>query len=476
MHLPADNGDGSTPRAGAASRCWRQWLVAAAALLLVVSLAWWFFTRDTLPREIRIAAGPRGGLYHTVADALKPRIEARTRRRVSVVTTVGTMQNRELVLGNRAELCLMQAGAVSMKGLAPLAPLYPDVCHVIVRKDQGIDSIDDLVGRQVAIGPEGSGTRELSKRILDHYGIDYGTDPDRDPASFAHFDRLLDDESLDAAVTATGLHSPRLNEVLSTGRFELLPIEDAPALVVRHRYLVPYEIPRGVFCHRPAVPAQPIRTIATTAVLVANQQAGASLVHAALEALYDEDLSTAVPTLIPPSEARRWPLLRLHETARPYFEPEAGLDYLNKLLGTIGAGKELAFAFGAALFLLWERRRRAQEQEQEAEFRAAKDRLDYYLNETVRIERCQIGLWDREALRGCLTEVTQVKLAALEELTQESLRSDRMFLIFLTQCASLIHKIQLKIELGGVPGQDQNADRNRRASRKQADRVITDDE
>jgi len=44
-----------------------------------------------------------------------------------------------------------------------------------------------------------------------------------------------------------------------------------------------------------------------------------------------------------------------------------------------------------------------------------------------------------------LDKVTRIKLQALDELTHEALRGDRIFLIFLTQCANLITKIQAKI-------------------------------
>ena len=42
-------------------------------------------------------------------------------------------------------------------------------------------------------------------------------------------------------------------------------------------------------------------------------------------------------------------------------------------------------------------------------------------------------------------QVALLKLEALEKLTHEDLRGNRMFLIFLTQCANLISKIQAKL-------------------------------
>ena len=76
-----------------------------------------------------------------------------------------------------------------------------------------------------------------------------------------------------------------------------------------------------------------------------------------------------------------------------------------------------------------------------------KEHLDTYLEATIRIERAQLETDDVSALKGYLDEVTRIKLEALEELTHEDLRGDRMFSIFLTQCAHLIRKIQGKIDL-----------------------------
>ena len=50
-------------------------------------------------------------------------------------------------------------------------------------------------------------------------------------------------------------------------------------------------------------------------------------------------------------------------------------------------------------------------------------------------------------LRMYLDQVTQIKLHALDELTDEALRGDQMFAIFLAQCSNLSRKIQLKISL-----------------------------
>ncbi len=71
--------------------------------------------------------------------------------------------------------------------------------------------------------------------------------------------------------------------------------------------------------------------------------------------------------------------------------------------------------------------------------------LDRSLNQTVQIERAQIKPSDVKSIKGYMAAVTEIKLKALQELTEKELRGDQAFLIFLDQCPNLIGKIQMKI-------------------------------
>jgi len=195
----------------------------------------------------------------------------------------------------------------------------------------------------------------------------------------------------------------------------------------------------------PPRPLAPTSTLATTAVLVARSDVSDRLVASVLAALYQGDLRRSIPTLLSASEASAWRTLALHPTARRHFDPYGGLDLLANFMESLAAIKELLVAFGAGLYLLWTRRRWRHASEQEGLLSEMKERLDVLLDRTARIEHDQIGENDRDILEGYLDQVTEIKLEALDELTHEDLRGDRMFLIFLIQCGSLIERIQGKL-------------------------------
>ena len=417
------------------------WALLSAVL---ISVTVWYGTLDTLPNTFRIATARDAGVYQNFAGALADLIQQRTGHPVSREATAGSLENRERLLSNDADLALLQHGSVALDGLAIVAPLFPEVVHVVVRTGQGMNSIHDLAGRRTVLGPAGSGMRMSAHEILSHYGVETA-----DAGEDVAFEDLMDDESLDAAIVTTGIQNVNIRALLATGQFELLPILGARALALKLAHFRYFELPRGLYSEGPAVPPEAIPTVATVALLAVRKDASALLVEEALGALYEEDLQSHFPTLIPLRDAREWSPRPLHPSARSHFDPFDRVGWLANVMESLAALKELLFALGAAVFLLSQRWRRLKKREHEQELGALKERLDTFLNRTVRIERAQMQMEDPEQLKECLDEVTRIKLEALSELTDEDLRGDRMFSIFLAQCAGLVTKIQAKIAMSG---------------------------
>jgi hypothetical protein len=128
-----------------------------------------------------------------------------------------------------------------------------------------------------------------------------------------------------------------------------------------------------------------------------------------------------------------------------YFHPADQIGYMANVMESLAALKELAVAFVAGLYLLWDRWRRQHEKEIAARLSEDKEKLDALLAQTVEIERKYSETNTLESLQGMLRRIMQIKIQALEELTHESLRGDRVFLIFMTQCSSLINSLEAKI-------------------------------
>src|SRR6516162_2923562 len=113
-------------------------MAVAAGTIAVACVVTWYWSRQTLPREIRIAAGQHDGLYHVFAQDLAKRLRGRCGRPVRVIETAGTEANVELLRAGGADLALIQTVSPTPEGLAGIAPLFPEPFHFLARKGKGI--------------------------------------------------------------------------------------------------------------------------------------------------------------------------------------------------------------------------------------------------------------------------------------------------------------------------------------------------
>jgi hypothetical protein len=283
--------------------------------------------------------------------------------------------------------------------------------------------------------------RAGAQRFLRHYGVD----PDGLGQNERYFVDLAEDRSLDAAIVIAGFLNRDLQRLLGSGQFELLPITDAEAVAAKDPHLRPFTIARGLYSEDPPVPDQPVLTLATTAMLVVRRDTPDVLVDATLRSIYEEGLGLDFPMLIPRRQIGEWTPIPLHPAAHDYFYPEDRIGWLANVMESLAATKELLFALGAGLYLLWIRWRSLKERERQEQLQAQKDRLDKFLKETLQVELAQMETSDPRRLQELLDQVTHIKRRALQELTEEELRGDRTFSIFLLQCSNLSNNIQLKI-------------------------------
>ncbi|MEN8148480.1 MAG: TAXI family TRAP transporter solute-binding subunit [Planctomycetota bacterium] len=421
----------------------RRWITVAMLVVFVGSLALWLANRERLPSVVRVATGHEHGLYHVLGEGIRPSLERRLDRDVVVVTTHGSRENFEQLQSGAADLAVVQGGSVPLEEVSIVTPLAPELVFVIVRKTAGITSIPGLAGRNVSLGDERSGSRVTARRLLGHYGID----PEGLGMNEREFTDLLTVPELDAAIATAGIQSPELDALMVTGRFDLLPVDSAPAVELMSPFFRRFEIPAGVFAGRPPNPARAIPTVATNSFLICRPDAPDSLVRAALAAVHEENLRLHVPTLILRADAPHVAATRFHPEAWSYFHPTDQIGRMANVMESLAATKELLFALGAAIYLLWLRWRRLKARENEALIREQKEHLDVYLEDALRIEEAQMATDDPGRLREYLDEVTRIKLRILHEFTAEEVRGDQAFTIVVDQCGRLVGKLQQRLLL-----------------------------
>lgn len=262
------------------------------------------------PREFRsLGTGGTGGVYYPLGGALASQLSlADSARQYTAEVTGGSVENVNRVLAGQIDLGFALSvtvfeshgdGAADAPGarLRVVAPLYPNLIHVLVREGAGITALADFRGMRVSVGSAGSGTEQTSRQLLATAGLSYD-DVDEQYLSFSESAAALKDGALDAAILSVGYPAAAVLEATTTGGVTLLPLSPAEVAAVTtvHPYYDPASIPSGVY---PGV-GEPIPTVAMMNWVVARDDLPGEIVASLLNILGGESV----------------PLERVHEMAR----------------------------------------------------------------------------------------------------------------------------------------------------------------
>ncbi|WP_102126620.1 TAXI family TRAP transporter solute-binding subunit [Deinococcus planocerae] len=171
--------------------------------------------------------------------------------------------------------------------LRTMAVLYPEVLHVIARRDSGINSIADLKGKRVVIGDLGSGTEQTARQVLEAYGLGFDDLGQALRVSPAQGITLMQDKRADALFYTVGVGASAISQIAQTVDVKVVPVggNQAAALIKRYPFYVRYNIParsyRGVGATVPSVAVQ--------ATLVTTTGVSDDAVYKAMKAAFDNE-------------------------------------------------------------------------------------------------------------------------------------------------------------------------------------------
>ncbi|MDQ0339245.1 TRAP transporter TAXI family solute receptor [Caldalkalibacillus uzonensis] len=156
-------------------------------------------------------------------------------------------------------------GAIT--NFAFIGHIYPEVLQIVVREGSGIESIEDLRGKRVAIGPAGSGTQAVAKLVLEAYGLEDG-DYEAFQEDFGAARDRLQDNTIDASFGLLGLPNAGIEELqASAGDVKLLEISaEALEYIEANSGYEAYTIPAGTYNWID----EDVTVVSAYAVLVAN--------------------------------------------------------------------------------------------------------------------------------------------------------------------------------------------------------------
>ena len=274
----------------------RSFIAVILGLLGLGLLGLWYW--DT-PREYRllIAAGQRSGQAFQIAQALQQVSERHyPELTLEAFETRGALHNASLLDQGAVQLATIQADQASGRKARLVAELYPDTFQIVVRRDSGIDSIDDLVGKRIALPPERSGEYESFWFVAKHYALG----PD-DLKIYTGTERttdwLLINGDVDALFRVRAPGDASILNLIRRVNGKVIPIPQAAAMRLQHPAFEAGVIPQGSYNGRPAIPERDEPTISVKELLVASDDVPADVIAKVTSVLFEHrrELMDLVP-------------------------------------------------------------------------------------------------------------------------------------------------------------------------------------
>lgn len=247
---------------------------------------------------LSIGTGGTGGIYYPLGGALASQLSvADSARQYTAEVTGGSVENVNRVINGEMDMGFSLAStiaeayhggpdhAVPSPTLRTVAPLYPNVTHVLAATGSDIRSLGEIAGRRVSVGAPGSGTEQVARELLEAYGLTYD-DLEARYLSFRESSDALRDGAIDVAIISVGFPAAAVLEALTAGAAYLIPIDGAQvdAMAQAHAYNQPAVIPAGAY------PGQ-TEAVATTSLMnwiVGTEGLDDSVVDFVLRALEDD--------------------------------------------------------------------------------------------------------------------------------------------------------------------------------------------
>lgn len=239
-----------------------------------------------------------GGIYYPLGGALASRLSLTdSTRQYTAEVTGGSVENINRLRTGEMDLAFALAVTVyeafhggqdyaePVTSLRVLAPLYPNLTHILVAPGAGIQRFEDLAGKRLAVGPPGSGTEQISRQLLAAHGLNYG-DVDERFLSFAEASAALKDRAIDAATISVGFPASSVLDATTTGGVRLLGLDPAmvAAVVEELPYYSPGTIPADAY---PGVD-EPVTTLAMMNWVIGMESLPGDVVEAVLRIFAEE--------------------------------------------------------------------------------------------------------------------------------------------------------------------------------------------
>ena len=309
--------------------------IALAASLLTVGI-------DARAKEkfIALGTGSPNGTYFPVGRGICELVNGtRTVHGVRCIAynTGGSVYNIQAITSGELEMGITRSdlafqsyeGINAFKAIGPnadiraITTLYAMPIAVLVRKDAGIETFADLVGKRINIGNQGSGKRSVSELILSQMGWEKGDFSAALELNTKQMGKAFCDGNVDILIEGLGNPSKFYEQMVGEceGKFLTVPKEVIDKIKKDFPYFATLDIPGGIYTDTP----NPVGTFGFKATLVTKKSLSDETVYDVTSAVFDaferfQEKHPSLKLVDPLSMATNGIFIPLHPGAERYFK------------------------------------------------------------------------------------------------------------------------------------------------------------
>lgn len=253
--------------------------------------------------KLILATGGTAGTYYPYGGAMTKIWNSKIPgMNVTAQATGASVENVRLINKDEVELAMVQSDTIDfafkaqetfkekLTKMAVVAVLYPELIHIVVRGDLGIQSFSGLRGKKVGVGAPGSGTEANYRQLLDIHKM-AKEDVSAQYLSFAESADQFKDNRIDAFMVTGGVPTSAIMDVATQRNIKILPIEDTMLSILTNKYpflaaaVIPANSYKGV--------TTDVKTAAVNAVLIAHPKLSDDVVYSLTKALFENQAELA---------------------------------------------------------------------------------------------------------------------------------------------------------------------------------------
>ena len=217
---------------------------------------------DGGPKFLSVGTAPPGGAFFVVGGAIAQVVDQNTRTtgwQVSSEATKGTQENIRRLARNELDFALANAAisyfAVRGEGkweakqeIRTVMTLAPNIALFITPSGSGVNTMADIRGKRVVVGPAGAGFDHFLRPILQAHGITYDDFTPRHNTQAGAVD-MLADGSAAAAFLGGAVPTASITQASASQDIHFIPFDAAARDVLFERYpfFAPAKIPADTY-------------------------------------------------------------------------------------------------------------------------------------------------------------------------------------------------------------------------------------